>query len=112
MRERPQPTRNGGHQGERLSESSASRLAAHAELGGLRADLLLAWAHGGRRLAQASCVRLCVACLSAPRVVGGRPRVEQGLQGILSSLLSSWAGADAASCLEGKGRQCPAYDVA
>ena len=73
---RPQPTRNGGRQGERLSESSASRLTAHAELGGLSADLLLAWAHGSRRRAQAGCVSLCVACLSTPRVVGVYPHVE------------------------------------
>ena len=71
---RPQPTRNGGRQGERLSESSESRLTAHAELGGLSADLHLAWANGSRGRTQAGCVSLCVACLSTPRVVGVYPR--------------------------------------
>ena len=79
---RPQPTRNGGRQGDRLSESSASRLTAHAKLGGLSVDLHLAWVHGSRRRAQAGCIILCVACLSAPRVVGVYPRVNRPVCGV------------------------------
>ena len=69
---KPQPTRLDGRQGERLSESSASRLAAHAKPASQRTDHLLAWAHrAAGALRQA--VKDSVWCLSANSVMGGRP---------------------------------------
>ena len=71
---KPRPTTIDGRQGQRLSESSASRLAAHAKPASQRTDLLLAWAHrAAGALRQA--VKACVPCLSASSVIGGRPHI-------------------------------------
>ena len=63
---KPRPTTIVGRQGQRLIESSASRLAAHAKPASQRTDLLLAWAQA---------VKACVPCLSASSVIGGRPLI-------------------------------------
>ena len=89
---KPRPTRIDGRQGERLSESSASRLAAHAKPASQRTDLLLAWAHrAAGALRQA--VKACVPCLSASSAIGGRPGISGAdgppLQAVAGRLVAS-----------------------
>ena len=98
MAGKPRPTRIDGRQVERLSESSASRLAAHAKQGGSRTDLLLALAAGALRQA----VDACAAVHACPRAAG-HPLLAAAGRLVASNVLWPGAVADAASCLKDKG---------